>query len=373
MIYQVMEALDVGDAVSDITRRNATLLAEFGEPSTILTRHIRPPIAHETRPCEVALETPDCALIFHYWGYNTSTWLLQAVRGRKAVHYHNITPPEYFERGSPLQREMTDGYRQLAEIADDFDLVIGDSRYNVREFARHTSGLQPRLHLHPVVEPDEITAAPYDTALLTAVRQSARVNFVFVGRLARNKRQDVLIHLFDYYFRSVDQDARLWLVGNDRFDPSYTAQLGRLRTALPSRDRIVLTGKVSDPELHAYLRAADVFVCASEHEGFCVPIAQAMALGVPVVAYAAAAVPETMGGAGVLVHDWDTRRVGELVHLVLTDLELRQTVVAAQRAALGRFSRDEARARLAAIVAYLRTGESSPLFERDGRPASVTA
>jgi len=373
MIYQVMEALDVGDAVSDITRRLRPLLAELHEPSAILTRYIHAAIEHEVRPCEDALATPDCALLFHYWGYNASTWMLRAVRGRKAVYYHNITPPSFFDPGSALFRDTLRGHGQLPEIADEFDLVVGASRYNILQFSQHTTRSQPRLHVYPIVEHAEIAAAPCDARVLAAVRASGSVNMLFVGRVARNKRQDRVMRVFDYYWRYIRRDARLWLVGNDRFDPAYTEELGRLRAALPSREHIVFTGKVSDAALHAYLRAADVFLCASEHEGFCLPIAQAMAVDVPVVAHAAAAVPETMGGAGLLVHAWDPARVAELVHLVLTEKDLSARIIAAQRRNLGRFSEAEARVRLAAIVAYLRSGADSPLFERDPAPDALTA
>jgi len=360
---QVMEALDVGDAVSSITRRNAGLLAQLGQPADILARFRHEQLLHEVRPLHSALGRPDLALLFHYWGFNSSAWLLKAHRGPKAVHYHNITPPEFFEPGSDLRAQTERGYAQLAAIAGCFDLVVGVSRYNVREFSRYLSAPRPALHLYPVIDPQAVASEVYDQALYRALRRPGQTNIVFVGRIARNKRQDRLIQLFDYYYREVDPRARLWLVGNDRGDPAYRAELERLRTGLPSADQIRFTGKVSDAEVNAYYRAADVFVCASEHEGFCVPIAQAMALDVPVLAYAAAAVPETMGCAGVLIPVWEVPRVAELMHTALTDQEARAALVRGQRDSLPRFSTDEARRRLAAIVGFLCRGEPSPLFE----------
>lgn len=354
-IYQVMEALDVGDAVSNITRRNAAILAELGQPREVLARFWHPELAAEVRPLHHALARPS-GLIFHYWGHNSSTWLLRAVRGPKAVHYHNITPPEFFAHDPALQEQMRRGYEQLAQIADQFDLAIGDSWYNIGELAAHMTRAVPTLAVYPVIEPEEIRRAPCDEALLAALRASGEVNLVFVGRIARNKRQDRLIQLFDHYYRTVNRHARLWLVGSGSGDPAYSAELEELRLALPSGGRVSLTGKVSDAELGAYCRAADVFVCASEHEGFCMPIAQAMALDVPVVAYAAAAVPETMGGSGLLVDSWDVPRVAELLQLLVSDQPLREQIVAGQRRALGRFSAAEARRRLGAIVEFLRTG-----------------
>jgi glycosyltransferase involved in cell wall biosynthesis len=363
-VYQVMEALDVGDAVSDITRRNTAILKTLGQPGAILARYTHPSLQGEIRPIHTALAEPDCAIIFHYWGYNTSAWLLRQLRGPKAVHYHNITPPDHFTPDSPRHQQMTHGYAQLREIADCFDLVIGDSEYNVREFAQYLRAPRPLLTLYPTLEPTELNDAPFDQALLKRIRQSQPVNILFVGRIVRNKRQDRLIELFDYYAREINRHAQLWLVGNDRADPAYRAELERLRTRLASGERVHFTGKVSDAQLHAYFRAADVLVCASEHEGFCVPIAQAMAFDVPVLAFAAAAVPETMGGSGLLIHEWDTARVGELMHLAISDQRLRERIVAGQRANLRRFSAEETHKKLRAVVAFLQDGTLSPLFSR---------
>ena len=362
MVYQVMEAMDVGDAVSNIARRNAALLADLGQPGAVLARHAHPSIRRETRPCHEALATPDCGLIFHYWGQNSSTWMLYVLRGRKAVHYHNITPPHFFPRRSDLFRAAMRGYAQMRQIADAFDLILGDSEYNVEEFCRYITQPKPTLHLYPVVDRTTIRAVPPDPKLLETLEGHEDVHIVFVGRVVRNKRQDRVMRVFDHYYRKIRREAQLWLVGNDCVEPEYRAELERLRGTLPSRERIHFTGKVSEAAVTAYLQAADVFVCASEHEGFCLPIAQAMALDVPVIAYAAAAVPETMGGSGLLVHDWDAPRVAELMHLTLTEATLRARVLASQRANLQRFTEAEARRRLAAVVAYLQTGETSPLF-----------
>ncbi|HEU5089161.1 MAG TPA: glycosyltransferase family 4 protein [Roseiflexaceae bacterium] len=103
--------------------------------------------------------------------------------------------------------------------------------------------------------------------------------------------------VYEFYCDHYDRNARLWLAGNDRFDPFYTHVLQRQRGSLRSESHVTFTGKVSRAELYAYYRAADVFVCASEHEGFCITVAEAMAFQLPVLAYAAGAVPEILDGA----------------------------------------------------------------------------
>jgi glycosyltransferase involved in cell wall biosynthesis len=368
-VFQVMEGLDIGDSVSNITRRNAGLLSDLGITTPIVARYSHHEIRHETQLPECLLGTPGAAMIFHYWGYNGLLWLLDATRGPKAIHYHNITPPHFFPTDTALYHNTARGYEQLRQIANRFDLIIGDSRYNVAELAPFLDSPRPALAIYPVIDGDEIRAQPYDQELFAALRQAGEVNILFVGRVVRNKRQDRLLHMFDYYCREINRRSHLWLVGDDTGDTLYRAELEQLRESLPSRQRIHFSGKVSDLAVNAHYRAADVLVSASEHEGFGMPLAHAMALDVPVVAYAAAAVPETLGDAGVLITRWDHARVAELLHLVLADAPLREQITLGQRANLRRFSAAAVRECLAAVVQYLRDGSPSPLFE----PASTTS
>jgi glycosyltransferase involved in cell wall biosynthesis len=360
-VYQVMEALDEGDAVSTIARNIAHMLSDFGQPSRILARFWNKRLHNEVYPLHYALSYSG-HLIFHYWGYNTSTWLLVASKGRKAIYYHNITPPEFFAHDRTLYERMKRGYKQLCSIMHHFDLIIGDSWYNVHELRRYKQKLPPAIAIYPVIETESLHRKPFDQALLKRLKNPRETNIVFIGRIARNKRQDRLIELFHYYCREINPHARLWLVGSNTGDPEYYSDIERLRARLSSGDRIHCTGKVSESELYAYYRAADVFVCASEHEGFCVPIAEAMAFDIPVIAFAAAAIPETMGGAGFLINRWDVPRIAELIHLLVSDGQLRERVVSRQRHALRRFSQEEARLRVKAVIDYLVDGVSSPMF-----------
>jgi glycosyltransferase involved in cell wall biosynthesis len=212
------------------------------------------------------------------------------------------------------------------------------------------------MHIYPLAQADW-AEHDVDDARLAALQQLAHVHVLFVGRVARNKRQDRVMETFDQYWRCINRHSSLWLVGNDTNDPDYRAELARLHASLASGDHIHFTGKVPDDTLRAFYRGCHVFLCASEHEGFCMPIAQAMAAGLPVIALAAGAVPETLGGAGLLVHTWDTPRVAELLHLVTDPHSAwRSRVIADQRGVIHRFSKEEAARRLTAAVAWLQTG-----------------
>lgn len=372
-IYQVMEALDFGDAVSKIAIKNASLLGDLGQPKEILTRYADESVRSCSIPRRVIFSDPDCGLIFHYWGYNHSTWILPVVKGRKAIYYHNITPPQFFSPGSVAYRLTSQGYAQLARILDRFELLIGDSQYNVQSLASYMIRPRPALYIYPVIEPDKLKTFPYDKSLLANLRSAGQVNILFVGRIARNKRQDRLMQVFDYYFREINRHSQLWLIGNANGDPAYRNKLEQLRLSLVSRNNIHFTGKVRDDEVYAYYRAADVFLCASEHEGFGMPLVEAMAFDLPVMAYAAASVPETIGEGSILIRDWDTSHVAELMHLMICDATSRQSLIEGQQLNLERFSENEARARLKAAVRFLRSGELSPLIQMQGMPTSSSS
>lgn len=362
-VYQVGDAVDFADAVGNIMRRNAKLLSKVGGESIILAKYAHQAVAHEVTTFHSTQVRADDGLIFHYWGYSELEPFLRQHRGPKAIHYHNITPPEYFPPQSRQYEMCRRGYQQLARMADEFDLIIGDSNFNIAELARFLTRPKPTLWIPPVTDVQTVQLAPFDEALYQQVKASAQVNFLFVGRVVRNKRHDQIIRLFDYYYREINNHSRLYLVGNSEHTSEYFQELETLRQRSACKDRVIFTGKVSDQAVQAYYRAADVFISASEHEGFGIPLLEAMAHNVPVVALATSAVPETMGGAGILIHRWDIPGVAELINLLLKDELNRTRLLAKQRQNLERFTTKEVQRRLNEAVKFLRTGEHSSFIQ----------
>ncbi len=363
-VYQVMEALDYGDAVSTITIQNAEILKELNQPAEILARYAHGAVQHYTSPRHKVLTNPQAHLIFHYWHYSNSTWMLPITQGRKALYYHNITPAKFFDPASKTHAMIKKGYQQLAKIADQFDLLIGDSLYNIQQLTPYLSSPRPGLVIHPVIDVDKLLAASYDLSLQTELQWRKHTNILFAGRIARNKRQDQIMRAFDYYYRNINRDAYLWLVGNDNGDKAYRAELEKLRLSLISAERICFTGKISDESVRTLYRNAHVFLSASEHEGFGMPLIEAMAFGVPVLAKASSAVPETMGQGGILINEWDIPKIAELMNIVVADQNVRQKILDKQTENLTRFSRQNAQVRLKAAVDYLLHQTESPLFEK---------
>jgi glycosyltransferase involved in cell wall biosynthesis len=249
-----------------------------------------------------------------------------------ALVYHNITPPEYFLGvHRQLVRQCYHGRRELLAYRTRCDLALGDSEFNRQELEQ--AGF-PSTAVLPVVPDFSHLAGPPDPRMV-ATYDDEWTNLLFVGRVIPNKRPDNLIRFFHAYKTLYNPKSRLILAGSYGGFEVYLAQLHALTAALGVSDVHIL-GQVTNEELAALYECADLFLCASEHEGFCVPIVEAFFKGVPVVAYAATAVPATMDGGGVLYETREPARVAAIVHGVLSDAGLEAQVLAAQDAALTR-------------------------------------
>jgi glycosyltransferase involved in cell wall biosynthesis len=243
---------------------------------------------------------------------------------------------------------------QLAELAGVASLAVADSDYNRAEL--DALGYSPTATCHLLVDLSAYHATPDPRVLARRrrLRAGGGADWLFVGRLAPNKCQHDVIAAFALYRAVVDPEARLTLVGGGTA-PRYVTALRALVADLGVADAVDLPDSLDFPALLAVWATTDVLVCLSEHEGFCVPILEAMELGVPVVAYAAAAVPETLGDAGVLLTDKDPAVVALEVEALLGDGERRAAAVAAGRARAGLFSLERtSAAMLAALVGAAR-------------------
>jgi glycosyltransferase involved in cell wall biosynthesis len=252
------------------------------------------------------------------------------------LQYHNITPARFFAPYDPqLYRLAVLGRRELATLVGHVDIALGDSEYNRREL--DALGFAPTGVMPIAVDVERITAAPRRPALERALTDDMH-NFLFVGRIAPNKKIDDIVRLAEVYKRYVDAFYRFIFVGRYDVVPAYTATIRALVLEYEMlTDRFVFTGPVPDEDLATYYRMADVYISLSEHEGFCVPLVEAMAADVPVLAYAAGAVPETLGGAGVTFAPKDLEQAAELLGALVYERQLRDKVIEGQRRRLADF------------------------------------
>ena len=275
-----------------------------------------------------------------------------SLTGLRVLQYHNITPAPFFAPyDAGMFRLAALGRQELRTLVGRVDLALGDSEFNRQEL--EALGFAPTGVMPIAVNTDRITNAPRRPAL-EKILGDGLINILFVGRIVPNKRIEDHIRLAEVYKRYVDSYYRFIFVG--RYDglPRYYAMVRALIVQyqmLP--DRFLFTGAVPDDDLAAYYRWADAYVSLSEHEGFCVPLVEAMAADVPVLAYAAGAVPETLGGAGVLFAPKDLEFAAEMLGMLVYDRPVRERVIEGQRRRLRDFAPDRIEARLKDVLAPL--------------------
>ena len=301
-VVQVMEALDIGDGVSEIVRRNARILGRLGQPDHVLSLYAHPEVSTAVRPLHAGQSAE--ALIFHLWGPHGAGLAARRVPRTEG----GLLPQHYATALLRSRHELAhiDGARVSSSSprADSFDLALAPSRYDLDDFMAYRTRPVPGVVVPPVVDAAELTAEPSDERWCGRCDVDGSVNIVFVGRLTPNKCQHRLVDLFEFYSREINPNSRLWLVGSDR-DAVYSSEVRSRIQRSPVRHRIVVTGHVSRAHLLAYLRGCRRLRVCIGARGFGIPLAQAMAFDVPVVALGRAGVPETMGGTGVVVDDWD--------------------------------------------------------------------
>ncbi|MGE0879765.1 MAG: glycosyltransferase family 4 protein [Acidimicrobiia bacterium] len=256
------------------------------------------------------------------------------------VDYHNITPAEFFEPWEPhVAVELIEGRHQLADLAGDTSFAMADSSFNESELIdlgyRPTAVAPILLDLSDFDQPPD--QAALDRLRAERDRRGGGAEWLFVGRIAPNKCQHDVLKAFAAYVRLFDPRARLHLVGGSSSHRYETAMREFVEDAGIGAN-VNFASSVSHGALLAYYAHADVFVCLSEHEGFCVPLLEALHHGVPIVAFESSAVPETLGGAGLCLKDKSPIGVAEAVRRVVTDDALRAVMVEAGRAQLQHFS-----------------------------------
>ena len=333
-VHQVLATLGYGDAIGHEVLGIQRVLRAAGFGSEIFVETADRRLEHLTRDYRELLDHshPDNLLIHHFSIGSRASRVAYALPDRMALVYHNITPPEYFLGVHKRLVELCyHGRRELRAYIDRVVVALGDSEFNRQELEQlgfHDTGVLPVVPSfdHLDVPPNRMLAGRFDDGW---------TNLLFVGRVIPNKRFEDVIAFFHAYKTRHNPRSRLIFVGSYSAFETYLTMLHDLVARLRLGD-VHFLGHVSDEELTAVYDIADVFVCASEHEGFCVPLVEAFHKGVPVLAFAATAVPATMDGAGVLYHTKDPAHVAELIDAVVANPDLRSAIVDAQDAALRR-------------------------------------
>jgi glycosyltransferase involved in cell wall biosynthesis len=277
--------------------------------------------------------------ILHFATASPMSTAFGRLPGARILAYHNVTPARFFAPyDAGMARTSAIARQELADLAARVDLATGASAFSRAELDE--LGFRQTRVLPILVDVDRLRRAPAVPAL-ERLLQDEFVNILFVGRIAPQKRIDHHVHLAQHYMRYVDAYYRFIFVGRYDVVPGYYEAVQEMvQTFKIPAERFWFTGAVPEDELAAYYRHAHAYVSLSEHEGFCVPLVEAMAMDVPVLAYADTAVPETLGGAGVSFRPKDLEVAAELLGGLIYDAPFRQGVLDGQRARVRDFGRD---------------------------------
>jgi glycosyltransferase involved in cell wall biosynthesis len=338
-IDQVIPSLASRDAIGVHTINLRDGLRVAGIESDIYYGSYTPDVQHEGRPVtELGRAGRDRWLLYQSSIGSPVYDILSARPEPKLVNYHNITPAALLRDWEPnVAYEASLGRTQLARLAPQSRFAVADSAFNESEL--QALGYQDTAVVPLLIDMHRKSDAP-DPALATRLRRQKETtggaDLLFVGKISPHKAPHDLVKMLSVLRRLYDPAARLHLVGS-LLGTTYEPVLRDFISELGLDDAVHFAGSVSGAELEAYFQAADVFVCASDHEGFCVPIAEAMGHGLPIVAYGVTAVPETVAGAGLVLPDKTPVHFAAAVARVLTDETLRTKLSAAGLARAAEF------------------------------------
>ncbi len=342
-IVQLLPTLSYGDAVSNDAIALSGVISGMGYDTGIYAEIIdkRLPAGTARKADKLTAPGSDDIIIYHK---STGTDLDKKLGDfpcRKIMIYHNITPPEFFRPYNTEAAALTSrGYEGLRQLRDKVDMCLAVSEYNKADLLRY--GYTCPIEVRPILipfsdydkEPDGDTLARFN---------DGRTNILFVGRIAPNKKQEDVIRAF-FRYKELDPSARLILAGSWAGFENYADRLKDYTKALGIAGDVIFTGKCSFAEILAYYRTASAFLCMSEHEGFCVPLVEAMHFGVPVAARDTSAIAGTLGGSGMLLPDSDPVFAARVIQRIVHDTALREQIVAEQKRRLEDFSYEKIRA-----------------------------
>lgn len=336
-IIQIVASLNFGDAVGNDVRAIARALNEAGYATGIFTLAIHPKIKDEGVYLINMLPelNENDLIIYHYATADELADIIKEAPCKVVLRYHNITPPAFFHGYNEGAEKVTrEGLDEIADLKDaiDYGMVVSD--FNKKDLI--DMGYQCPIAVAPILIPFKDYEQEPDKDVVTRY-SDGKTNIVFVGRIVPNKKFEDVIACFAAYKEKYDPTARLFLVGNYQETDLYYQYLQDVIKKCGVED-VIFPGHIAFNAILAYYRIADLFLCMSEHEGFCVPLVEAMFFGTPIVAYASTAIPGTLGGSGVLVETKEPEVVAEKMHQVITDQAYREEIIEKQKRRLEDFS-----------------------------------
>lgn len=326
-IFQLLPVIAFGDAVGNDTRALKNALIEAGYETEIYADVVDSRLPKETaqRYDMMPKLEKDDVIIYHLSTGHKMNSMLEKYPCRKIIMYHNVTPARYFAGYNRDGYEnCRQGIRAAKMMKDVAEFCFADSQYNKEELISY--GYKCDVEVLPILIPFEDYKKEPNKKTVKKF-SDGKTNILFTGRIVPNKKQEDLITSFYYYNRFINKESRLILAGSYAGMEKYRDQLIRYAEELGIEDNVFFSGMSKFDDILAYYTVADVFLSMSEHEGFCVPLVEAMCFKIPVIARDTSAIAGTLGGSGILLPDNNPMVAAEMINRVVTDEKLKKDII----------------------------------------------
>ena len=347
-IIQVLPTISYGDAVSNDAINIDKILKKNGYETELYAENIDKKLKDKVfKISKLKKVNKNDILIYHKSTGTDLSFLLEKYKCKKIMRYHNITPGRYLEKYNKYLYNLVEYGRKGLEYASkyfNYSLAVSDYNKNELDELKYKSTMTL-----PILIPFEDYKKEPDKKVIKKYSDGKK-NILFVGRVVPNKAQEDIIKSFYYYKKYANGDSRLILVGNDNGFKNYSDLLKRLVTELGLENDVIFSGHIKFEEILAFYKVADLFLCMSEHEGFCVPLVESMLFKVPILAYNSSAIKETLGNSGVLVNKKDYFLISELMNFILSDENIKKEIIKKQNKRLEDFQLEKVEKQLLEFI-----------------------
>lgn len=328
-IHQFSPSVHLGDGISNGMFFFQKILKSLGFQSEVYAENIKEDVKNLAKSYKTFDMKDEEQIIFiHYSIYYDFTPWIDKIKAKKHIIYHNITPPEFFKDNPYLYEMCKNGIELLPSLASKFEGSIGDSKLNTEQLEEHNF---KNIHTIPLlVDVEKVRSFSFNHPLFDTL--SDDFNIIFVGRIAKNKCQHDLIKIADIY-RYIHPDFKMYIIGSTT-DEAYQNELTELITQNHLQKNVILTGKISNEDLYAYYKSANIFLCMSEHEGFGMPLIEAMLFNIPVLAYDSSNIANTLNKGGVLFEKKAHKQIAATIEVIRNNPQLKDELIQTQLNAL---------------------------------------
>lgn len=326
-IHQITATMSVGDAISNEILAIKKILDSMDVCNEIYAENIDPRLKVKVKKYTDYKGNKDDIIINHFGiGSAVNDHVLGLKNKIKIIRYHNITPHKFFDGYNMVSAKLCElGRNQLNKSKDTYKYSLADSEYNKEELME--LGYK-NISVIPIIIAIKDYEKKPDNEILNRYNDEFK-NIIFIGRVSPNKKQEDVIKAFYYYKKYFNKKSRLFIVGSYDGMETYYNQLVRLTKSLNLED-VIFTGHIKFESILAYYSIANLFLCMSEHEGFCVPLVESMFFKVPILAYNSCAIPYTLGGKSVLVNEKNYKYISGMMNYILENKDFKEKIISKQ-------------------------------------------